>query len=99
METGQLADLLQELAVVVVIIRLPIHHHHHPPVEAEVVAEVVVDTTNKTLEDPDTIMAHHRPRHPEEEITILTDHHPLQAVALKLKHPPHHQLVVHRDLL
>ena len=96
METGPLEeDLLQELAVV--IIHLPIPHHPHP---VEVV--VVVDTTNKTLEDPDTIMDHHH--HLEGEITILTDHLlPLQAaVLLRLKHHhPLHRVVVHHqeDLL
>ena len=98
METGPLEeDLLQELAVV--IIHLPIPHHPHP---VEVV--VVVDTTNKTLEDPDTIMDHHHHHHLEGEITILTDHLlPLQAaVLLRLKHHhPLHRVVVHHqeDLL
>ena len=91
METGPLEeDLLQELAVV--IIHLPIPHHPHP---VEVV--VVVDTTNKTLEDPDTIMDHHHHHHLEGEITILTDHLlPLQAaLLLRLKHHPLHRVVVH----
>ena len=90
MEIGQLEDLLQE-ELAVVIIRLPIRRHH--PVE--VVVGVVEDTTNKTLEDPDTIMdLHRRPHHQHPvEIIILIDHRALQAV---LKH---HRPRPHQDLL